>query len=50
MKLRTTIEQTGPNTAGIPVSDDFVAALGAGRRPPVTVTINGYTYRSSIAP
>jgi hypothetical protein len=50
MKLRTTIEQTGPSTAGIPVPDDFVTALGGGRRPPVTVTLNGYTYRSSIAP
>jgi len=26
-----------------------VEALGAGRRPPVRVTINGYTYRSTIA-
>lgn len=50
MKLRTTIEQTGPSTSGIPVPDDFVAALGGGRRPAVTVTVNGYTYRSSIAP
>ncbi|HEY7331486.1 MAG TPA: YdeI/OmpD-associated family protein, partial [Candidatus Limnocylindria bacterium] len=23
--------------------------LGAGRRPPVTVTMNGYTYRSTVA-
>jgi hypothetical protein len=26
-----------------------VEALGAGRRPPVTVTINGYTYRNTVA-
>jgi hypothetical protein len=26
-----------------------VEALGAGKRPPVRITINGYTYRSTIA-
>ena len=49
MKLRTTIEQTGKTTTGIRLSDDVVAALGSGRRPAVTVTINGHTYRSSVA-
>ena len=49
MKLSTTIEQTGLTAAGIPVPDEVVTGLGAGRRPPVKVTINGYTYRTSIA-
>ena len=49
MKFRTTIAQTGSTTTGIPVPDDVVEALGGGRRPAVTVTVNGYTYRSSIA-
>lgn len=49
MKLRTTIVQTGKTTTGIRLSDDVVAALGSGRRPAVTVTINGHSYRSSVA-
>ena len=49
MRFHTTIEQTGKTTTGIVVPDEIVEALGAGRRPPVAVTINGYTYRSSIA-
>lgn len=49
MKYRTTILQTGGNTTGIPVPDDVVAALGAGRRPPVTVTVRGHVYRSTVA-
>ena len=27
----------------------MVESLGAGKRPPVTVTLNGYTYRNTIA-
>jgi hypothetical protein len=49
MRFRTTIEQSGKTTTGIPVPDDVVEALGAGKRPPVSVTINGYTYRSTVA-
>src|SRR3954452_20887797 len=29
--------------------DDVVEALGKGKRPPVRVTINGYTYRNTVA-
>jgi hypothetical protein len=43
------IHQSGKTTTGIRVPDDIVDALGAGKRPPVRVTIGGYTYRSSIA-
>ena len=49
MKFRTTIAQSGKTATGIPVPDDVVDALGGGRRPAVNVTVNGYTYRSSIA-
>jgi hypothetical protein len=48
MKFTTTIEGSG-NKAGITVPEEIVTALGAGRRPPVVVTINGKSYRSSIA-
>jgi hypothetical protein len=49
MRFHTTIAQTGKTTTGIVVPDEIVEALGSGKRPPVTVTVNGYTYRSSVA-
>lgn len=50
MNYRAVIARSGPNNTGIPVPDDVVAALGAGKRPPVLVTLNGsYTYRSTVA-
>jgi hypothetical protein len=50
MRFHTTILQTGKTAAGIQVPEEIVTALGSGKRPKVSVTINGYTYRSSIAP
>jgi hypothetical protein len=41
--------QMGNNT-GIEVPADVVAALDAGKRPPVVVNVNGYEYRSTVAP
>jgi len=49
VRFHTTIIQTGKTAAGIRVPDEVVAALGAGKRPPVRVTIQGYTYRTTIA-
>lgn len=49
MRFRTTIEQSGKTATGIRVPDEVVEGLGAGKRPPVSVTINGYTYRSTVA-
>jgi Bacteriocin-protection, YdeI or OmpD-Associated/Domain of unknown function (DUF1905) len=49
MRFQTTILQGDKTATGIRVPDDVVEALAAGKRPKVTVTINGYTYRSSIA-
>ena len=49
MRFRTTILQNDKTATGIPVPEDVVASLGAGKRPKVSVTINGYTYRSSVA-
>ena len=48
MKFHTTIKQDGNNT-GIEVPEEIVAQLGAGKRPPVRVTLNGYTYRNTVA-
>jgi hypothetical protein len=49
MRFRTTILQGGKTATGIQVPDEVVEALGSGRRPAVKVTINGYTYRSTVA-
>ena len=49
MRFRTTIQQSGKTATGIVVPSEIVKALGGGGRAPVRVTINGYTYRSSIA-
>ena len=37
------------NVSGIIVPEDVVVALGGGKRPAVRVTLQGYTYRSTIA-
>jgi len=50
VRFHTTILQSGKTAAGIEVPEEIVTALGSGKRPKVSVTINGYTYRSSIAP
>jgi Bacteriocin-protection, YdeI or OmpD-Associated/Domain of unknown function (DUF1905) len=49
MRFRTTIRQTGRNTTGIQVPEEVVESLGSGRRPAVRVTVNGYSYRSTVA-
>ena len=49
MRFHTIILHSGKNTTGIRVPEEVVEALGAGRRPAVRVTINGYTYRSTVA-
>lgn len=48
MRFETTMLQTGNNT-GIEVPPELVDELGAGKRAPVVVTVNGYEYRSTIA-
>ena len=49
MKFRTVVELRGQTATGVQVPLEVVEALGAGKHPPVLVTINGFTYRSSIA-
>ena len=49
MQFRTTIQQSDGTATGIRIPDEVVDALGAGKRPPVRVTIKGYTYRNTIA-
>jgi hypothetical protein len=50
MRFRTTLQLEGRTATGFRVPPDVVEALGQGRkRPPVVVTINGYSYRSTVA-
>jgi hypothetical protein len=50
MRFRATIQLSGKTATGIRVPVEVVGSLGAGKRPPVRVTINGHTYRSTVAP
>ncbi len=50
MEFRTTVELSGRTATGLRVPDDVVEALGGGRRPPVQVTVAGYSYRTTVAP
>jgi hypothetical protein len=49
MRFRTTILQGDKTATGIRIPDEVVEALGKGKRPAVRVTINGFTYRSTVA-
>jgi hypothetical protein len=40
----------GKTATGIRVPPEVVASLGSSKRPSVRATINGYTYRSTVAP
>ena len=49
-KFRTTVRQAeGMNATGLEVPEKIVAALGPGKKHKVTVGINGYSYRSTVA-
>jgi hypothetical protein len=50
MRFTTTIVSGTGNTTGIEVPEEVVASLGPGRRYPVSVSLRGYTYRSTVAP
>jgi hypothetical protein len=49
MRFRATVELNGKTATGIEVPAEVVDALGKGKRPAVTATINGFSYRTSVA-
>ena len=49
MKFRANVETSGKTTMGFEVPPEIVERLGGGKRPPVRVTINGYTDRNTVA-
>ena len=48
MRFETTMSLSGNNT-GIEVPPEVIEGLGAGRKPAVVVTVNGFEYRSTVA-
>ena len=46
----TTLQKAeGLNATGIRIPAEVIAALGTQKRPKVKVTVNGYTYRNTVA-
>jgi Bacteriocin-protection, YdeI or OmpD-Associated/Domain of unknown function (DUF1905) len=50
VRFRARVELGGKTATGIPVPEAVVTSLGTSKRPAVHVTINGHTYRSTVAP
>ena len=49
MRFEGTLLLSGKTATGFEVPADVIASLGPGKKPAVTVTLNGgYTYRSSV--
>jgi hypothetical protein len=49
LAFTATLELAGKTATGMTVPADVIERLGAGKRPPVKVTINGHTWRSTVA-
>ena len=49
MRFESTVELGGKTATGIPVPDAVVDELGGGNRPAVTISVNGYSYRTTAA-
>jgi hypothetical protein len=47
MRFESTVELGGKTATGIPVPENVIEALGASKRPPVTITVNGHRYRTT---
>lgn len=49
MKIRTPLILTGKTATGVKIPTEIVESLGKSKKPAVLVTVNGHTWRSSIA-
>ena len=49
MRFRAKMLTAGKTALGFEIPPEVIEGLGAGKRPPVLVTINGYTYRNTVA-
>lgn len=48
--FRTVIVQTGKTACGIEVPEAVITGLGGSKRPAVTADVNGFVYRTTVAP
>jgi hypothetical protein len=48
MKFQSTVLQSGKSATGIPIPPEIIERLDAGKRPALHVTVNGYTYRTTV--
>jgi antitoxin component of MazEF toxin-antitoxin module len=48
MKFKARVIPSG-NATGVEIPKDVMEALRSGPRPPITITINGHTWRSRVA-
>jgi hypothetical protein len=49
MRFKAVILQSGKTATGIVVPPEVVEGLNGGKKPAVTVTLRGHTYRSTVA-
>ena len=47
--FHTTLKKNDGTATGIEIPPEIIEALGAGKKPPVKVTMNGKTYQSTVA-
>ncbi len=50
MRFRGVVQLKGKTATGIQVPGEVVSELNSGKRPAVRATVNGYTYRTTVAP
>ena len=49
MRFTTELLRAGKSATGIEIPDHVVDSFGAGKKPAVTVSINGFSYQSTVA-
>jgi hypothetical protein len=49
VRFHTKILKAGKTATGIQIPNEVVESFGSSKRPPVRITINGQTYRSTVA-
>src|SRR5690242_7980416 len=49
LKFKTVLLTSGKTATGIKIPPEIIEKLNAGKKPPIKVTINGFTYRSTVA-
>lgn len=48
--FRTALQGSAGTATGIPVPEEVVLGLGAGKRVPIVVTLGDYSYRTTVGP